>query len=560
MIESLKIQNFILADNIEINFGKGLQILSGETGAGKSVIIGALNYLLGEKALPNLTHAETDRAYLEAVFLLDLTREELITKLNEFILIEDSPELIVSREIFKDGSSRSFLNGRRTSISIIREVKELIIDFHSQRDQVKLFNPHHQLEILDIYGNLRDSRRQFSCNYYELRDQKRKLLSLKEGERLAAEKNRLYTYQIEELEELHLKAGEEVELLSELDILTKAEEIIMTCSEMQQLFFEKEGSFYDQINTYAQRFSRFSSINKDVSVIGNLLENVIEQVKELSLEAGRLSSLVDTDRGKLETIERRLEEIIRVKTKYKMEVAELIDYLNHMKTVVSEMTSKNEEIERLASIIEEKGEQLSKMALKLSLDRKQASEFLKKDVSGNIVKLSMPDSGFAIEFDFGGSKEHNSLDISETGIDKVDFLFSANKGVPLRPLKNAVSGGELSRLQLVMKSVLAGRMDTLSLVFDEIDSGIGGRTANSLAKFLKEVSRYHQVICITHLPQIASESDKHFHIDKVGVGDQTIIRMKELDENGRREELARMLSGTRTDLALKHAEELLNKD
>jgi DNA repair protein RecN (Recombination protein N) len=563
MIESLRIENFILAQSIEIFFSRGLQVLSGETGAGKSVLIGALNYLLGEKVQAELPYDSDKPAYLEAVFRIDKDRESLLTKMNEMLFLDETKELIISREIKNDGTSRSFINGRRTSLAVIREIRDLILDFHSQRDQIKLFNANYQLEIIDIYGNLRQKRKEYSSLYYESKQMIKKLNALKEAELSAAERNRLYAYQIEELEQLDLKADEEKELQEELDILTNSEDILSTCGEMQQVIFENDNSTFDLISNYLQKMSRFGDSNPHVQKIKEVLRNVLDQFNELRGEARNLAEAVDIDKEKLGEVEKRLEEIIRIKNKYKLELPQIIDYLAEMRKVIRQMSSQNEEIEKLQNTLSNKTDCLRKLAKNLSLDRKRASKSLSEDIVSNIARLAILDSSLQILFENyvdSADSEYGLEWTSDSGIDRVNFLFSANKGVKVQPLKSSISGGELSRLQLVIKRILAGRMDTISMVFDEIDSGIGGKTAARLGEFLAEVSDFHQVVCITHLPQIASMAEKHFLIEKKSASGKSRISVKELTAEERKEEIARMLSGTNTELAIKHAEELLSKE
>jgi DNA repair protein RecN (Recombination protein N) len=486
-----------------------------------------------------------------------------LTKMNEMLFLDETKELIISREIKNDGTSRSFINGRRTSLAVIREIRDLILDFHSQRDQIKLFNANYQLEIIDIYGNLRQKRKEYSSLYYESKQMIKKLNALKEAELSAAERNRLYAYQIEELEQLDLKADEEKELQEELDILTNSEDILSTCGEMQQVIFENDNSTFDLISNYLQKMSRFGDSNPHVQKIKEVLRNVLDQFNELRGEARNLAEAVDIDKEKLGEVEKRLEEIIRIKNKYKLELPQIIDYLAEMRKVIRQMSSQNEEIEKLQNTLSNKTDCLRKLAKNLSLDRKRASKSLSEDIVSNIARLAILDSSLQILFENyvdSADSEYGLEWTSDSGIDRVNFLFSANKGVKVQPLKSSISGGELSRLQLVIKRILAGRMDTISMVFDEIDSGIGGKTAARLGEFLAEVSDFHQVVCITHLPQIASMAEKHFLIEKKSASGKSRISVKELTAEERKEEIARMLSGTNTELAIKHAEELLSKE
>jgi DNA repair protein RecN (Recombination protein N) len=602
MIKSLRIKNLILVQDIEIEFNSGLNVLTGETGTGKSVIAGAFALLLGQRVRPGLFYDEDKPIYLETVFDLSGYIEQ---KMKAFPADEDSgdnsglidrllaegylcidshncsakeqnsegegvknyeiedKELIITREILPDNSSRIYLNGKRVTIGIIKEYRDKLIDFHSQRDQIKLFSPAYQLEIIDNYGNLDNKLAAYQRLYREISKKQKRLEELQQKDKEQTEKQRLFAFQIAELEELDLKPDEEKLLKQELDLLTHSEDILNYCSELEQKFYEKENSFFDQVNSFKQRFERFSGDQKSIQNVVLSLKSVLEILNDVQRETRNISDLIDLDQNKLRELEERMNEILRVKNKYKMEIPELLEYLTEMKRGVEEHRSGEKEIEFLQGKINDLARKLRTQAADLSLDRKTVSKKLTAEIKADIRRLAIPEGDFEVLFEKRqiDSKEEDiftGLDMS--GADRVSFLFSANKGGQLQPLKNSVSGGELSRLLLVIKRVLAGRLDTLSLVFDEIDSGIGGRTANRLGEYISEVGKYHQVLCITHLPQIAVNASKHFAIEKKINSGRSLIEIRELDVTGRKEEIARMLAGSQSLTAMKHAEELLNKN
>lgn len=564
MIKNLRIKNFILVREIEVEFGRGLNVLTGETGAGKSVVAGAFDLILGQKGRPGIFYDNREPIYLEAAFDLNKQDSGIIDRLiDEGYLSDEERELIIAREITPDNSSRSYINGKRVSLAIIKEYRDALIDFHSQRDQIKLFSPSYQLDILDTFGDLSGKRDTYQKLYRTIKGKLKRLSDLKRLEQQDLEKQRLYEYQIAELEELNLRTDEENELQQELDLLTHSEDILNYCQEMQQNCYENENSFFDEFNRFNQRFERYADGNESIKNIVLSLQNVLQILNDIRGELRNIKDTIDLDQSKMTDLEKRLNDVLRIKNKYKMEIVQLLDYLSEMQQLVANYASYGEEIEKIEQEVERESQELYRQGEDLSLDRKRVSQQLRNIIIENISRLAIPEGDFDIEFaniENGADSEEVLYGFDESGKDRIEFLFSANKGVQLQLLQNAISGGELSRLLLVIKKILAGRLDTFSLVFDEIDSGIGGRTANDLGEFIAEVGTFHQVLCITHLPQVAAFAAKHFLIEKKSGTDKSVIEIRVLAPEERKEEIARMLAGTKSETAIKHAEELLKKD
>ncbi len=562
MIKSILIENFILTDRLEVEFSNGLQVLSGETGAGKSVIIGAVNYLFGDKIVSDVVFDKKKASFLEAVFDIENVTTETYEFLKEIGVDKKDEELIIRREIFADRSSKSFINGRRVAISLIKELRERVLDFHSQREQVKLFDHNYQLLILDTYANLIPDRDNFSKEYKNLH----KLIKIRdnmiqEDEKLA-DKFKLYQYQIEEIELINPLPEEELQLKNDLDIMTHSEDILNTVAEIQHNFYEKEKSFLDVTSQYQQKMERYSKDSK-INAVSSMLASAVQIFKDMQAELRNVSESVDIDSQQMTVVENRLNTLIELKNKYQRTCPQILEYLREMKSEIANIRSRKDEIDELEKKISKSLEGLRTSGIQLSLDRKKASQYFSKEIVENMRKLAIPDGSFDVGFmlaeNLNEREETYLKSINETGIDRISFMFSANKGIDVQMLQNAVSGGELSRLLLVIKKILAGKLDTMALIFDEIDTGIGGNTANRLGEFISDVSKYHQVICITHLAQIASFADKHFLIEKVSSVKNSLIRISELYGKERTKELARMLSGSDSDSALNHAEELLNR-
>jgi len=561
MIKSLSVENFIIVDKLNLELGNGLQVLTGETGAGKSIIVGAINLILGSDIHSGMLLNDSQPAKLEAVFEVELENKKFIEliKKNEIDISEG--EVFFSKEISINSRSKSFINGRRVSKDIIRKFREVLIDFHSQRDQQKLFDPDFQLEVLDIYGKLTDKREQFTSKYKEVENKIKNLKRLKTLESDIAEKIKLYQYQIEEIEKISPVINEDIKLQAELNLLTNAEEIINISSNLEQEIYEKENSVYDTIISYISQLSKFKNDNKKIEETVNFLQDASTNLDNSITSIREVQNIIEVDSSRLEYVQNRLSELNNLSLKYKRNLTEILEYKVSIEQQINSYSSKKEEIAQLNAVIDSNLIDLYKLAKSLSEKRKKSAAAFEKEIVESIKKLAIPDA--ELEFRFtdleiseGISKKLSGL--NETGKDAVDILFSANKGVKLQPFRIAASGGELSRFLLAIKKILSDRLDRRTIIFDEIDSGIGGKTSELLAEFIHDIGKYHQVLCISHLPQIASYSDRHISIEKISGAKKFKVQMKILDENERKIEIARMLSGSDTELALKHAEELLN--
>jgi len=561
MIKSLRVENFIIVDRLELQFGSGLQVLTGETGAGKSIIVGAISLILGSDIHAGMLMDESRSSKLEAVFNIDKENKQFIELLKAHEIDISDDEVFFAKEISTNFRSKSFINGRRVSKEIVRQFRNALIDFHSQRDQQKLFDRDFQLEVLDIYDKLETQRNEFNSKYKTIESKIKKLKGLRIKESELTEKIKLYQYQIEEIDNIDPQIGEDNELQAELNLLTNAENILNIANQLEQEIYEKENSVYDTITSYVSQLEKFKNDNINIkNAVENLqsasveLDNTINSIREVQ-------NIVEVDSSRLEYIQSRLSEINSLTIKYKGSIAEILDYQKDIQSQIDSYSSGREEIEKLDKDIATNLQELNELADKLSDKRKKAAERFEKEIVANINKLAIPDA--AISFQFTELENSETLDglkgLNEFGKDEVDIYFSANKGVRLQPFRIAASGGELSRFLLAIKKILSDRLDKRTIIFDEIDSGIGGKTSELLAEFIHDIGRHHQVLCISHLPQIASNADRHFSIQKLSGNKSSEVKVKILDEKERRVEIARMLSGSETELALKHADEIIKK-
>jgi len=442
----------------------------------------------------------------------------------------------------------------------MEEERKLLLDFHSQRDQLLLFNSNIQLDLIDKYGNLESEKEKYQLKYKSLQKMVQEIESLKNLDKVNSEKVQLYLYQIQEIEESNLELNEDNLLQKELNLLSHADAILSQANEMDQIIYEKDNSIYDIISSFTNGLSQFNEDNLHVKNATSFLLDALSNLDDAISEIRQLQNIIDLDQERMSVVEKRLSEINNLKYKYKMSLEELITYFQKIKTFVKQSKSCKTKIQSMLDNLSQKSIDLMMSAKKLSDKRKKVALKLQDTIEKNIKLLSIPDASFNIKFDKVSSLNPFSLELknlNSTGLDEVEFLFSANKGIEPQNLKVAISGGELSRLMLTIKKVLGDKMSSKTIIFDEIGMGIGGKTAEMLGMFISNISDSHQVISITHLPQIASFSKQHFAINKIIESDRTEIKICELNIDKKREEIARMLSGSNSDLALKHADELL---
>jgi len=562
MIKGLSVENFIIVKNLNLEFENGLQVLTGETGAGKSIIVGAINLIFGSDIHTGMLLNDSLPAKLEAVFYIDNDNRKLIKLFKNYDIDISEGEVFFAKEIGTNLRSKSFINGRRVSKDIIKEFRTLLIDFHSQRDQQKLFDTDFQLEVLDIFGNLTQIREQFSSKYKEVEGKIKKLKKLQIAESDLAEKIKLYQYQIDEIEKIEPVIGEDAKLQAELNLLTNAEDILNIATQLEQEIYEKENSVYDAISSYISQLAKFKDDNKNIEEAVSFLQDASANLDNSINSIREVQNIIEVDSSRLEYIQGRLTQLNNLSVKYKQNIEEILEYRNNIQQQIDSYSSGKEEIIALNDEILVDLKSINKLADELSTKRKNAASNFEKEIVTNINKLAIPDAKIEFKFNelensFGTSERLSGL--NETGKDAVDIYFSANKGVKLQPFRIAASGGELSRFLLAIKKILSDRLERRTIIFDEIDSGIGGKTSELLAEFIHDIGKYHQVLCISHLPQIASYSDRHFSIEKISGSISSEVKVKILDENERRVEIARMLSGSDTELALQHAAELINK-
>jgi DNA repair protein RecN (Recombination protein N) len=563
MLTGIHLKNYILIDELKLSLNSGMSVITGETGAGKSIIVGALNLVFGKSGSQQIAYDPQKDVYLEMTFSAPSVLAEVHAFLEETGFPAENEEIIVSREFTAAGKTTSYLNGRRTSSAVLKDLHDLLIDFHHQRDQQKLLNPGYQLDLLDLYGGLLPLRNEFRNCFQELRSTMKALKEMQEAELNNQQLIDLYRFQLEELDSAGLVPGEDKELEQEFELLTHSEDIINIASQTYAVFYEQENSLYDTVTQALNQIQKYSAMSSSIREISSKLEACSENIQEASIQLRDLKEQIDIDPERLNGIRQRLDLINTFKTKYKQaSIEEILAYKSKIEQSVLSQDNRNEEIQALTDRINVLFSVLLAKADHLTDRRRASSQKLAADIKDNVKKLSIQNAQFEIQIDKKADGKILLSDIavyfSDNGQDVAEFRFSANPGSPVLPLKSIASGGELSRILLATKKALSGVMPPRTIILDEIESGIGGKTAGSLAEFIHDLSGSYQVICITHLAKIAAAADNHIAIEKKTQKGATSVDVDILDTQKRIKEIARMLSGHITELSLQHARELLN--
>ncbi|MCB5257818.1 MAG: DNA repair protein RecN [Candidatus Cloacimonetes bacterium] len=562
MLTELYIQNYLFVPEERIEFGAGMTVLSGETGAGKSILVGAIALIFGNNSSALEPFNESKPIYLEASFNIAQNSE-----LQNFLQEQGhklNSEITLAREIKPSGKSTYFLNGRKVTASFLREMEPLMIDFHHQRDQQRLLSNAYQLQLLDLYAQNSFLKNEYALLFHSLK------LALKELEKLKAEeeKNRqlkeLYQYQFNELEKANLKLGEDEELQKEFELLSNAQELIEIASNAYLSLYESEDNLHSRLAQVINSLASYTSIYPRLSPILESLRDCLEQISSSALDLNDISQSITHNPQRLQEIQLRLDDINSLLYKHRTKnIAELVELFKQRESQINAMEDLGAQIIALETNIQQNYEKLITLGNKLTESRQKAAESLAIELQDNIRLLSIPDALFQINIDKKTTQniileQYLSL-CSEEGEDICQFLFSANRGSDLKPLSAVASGGELSRILLAIKKVLSERMEEKLIILDEIDVGIGGKTADYVAQFIYQLAQHHRIICITHLAQIAAIANQQLALQKVPGKHKNIIRIIPLEPKQRKQELARMLAGDISEISLKHAEELMAK-
>jgi DNA repair protein RecN (Recombination protein N) len=553
MLQELRIKNFAIIDEVDLVFSKGFNILTGETGTGKSIILNAVHLLLGDKASEELIRSSEDEASVEALFDLSGSRG-LKEKIGERYArgkeaeVEDA--LLIRRVLSRTGRGRVFINGSLATLGMLSEISEELLSIYGQHEHQTLQRVETHIDILDEFGGMIGLRDAFQ-------EQFRKFVSLtEEVQRIREEKERrskerdLMAFQSREIEASGIQVGEEEALKEERRILAHAEKLMGFANFSEEALYGDEGSAISRLQEVLNQGREAATIDPSLSAVLKNLETTLIQLEETGLSLRDYSRRVEINPQRLEEIEGRLEEMDRLKRKYGPTVDEILRFKKTVDEALQSFSLDEEKLSQIEKDLEPLRHKVTNLAERLSEERRKAGLDLKKSIEKELASLGMRKTTFQIQV--------VTSPLSLKGADRVEFLISPNVGEAVKPLAKIASGGELSRIMLAMKRILARVGVRQVLIFDEVDSGIGGAIAEVVGKKLKDLARAHQVICVTHLPQIACFADTHYSVTKEVRGGRTVTLVDRLEKGAMVDEIARMLGGLKvTDKTRAHAREML---
>ncbi len=567
MIEAISIRNIALIDELDLELSPGLNIFTGETGAGKSVILKSIGLVLGERTSPDIVREGTDTASVEI---------GVVPSISLPSMMDTDDTLVLSRQISANGRSRCRINGELANLKRLKELGALLVDIHGQHEHQSLFRTETHLELLDDFGETDKEREQVSTQYHRLLDLQRELDSLLHTLRTSEREKELLEFEVKELAAANLQEGEEEELTAEISILDNAEQLYESANLVyEQLDGEGDSaigtlgsggsaSVLESLRDSAKTIAKLTEVDTSLLELCERLESSLYELEDISSQIREYAETVEFNPARLAEVTDRLELISKFKRRYGNTISEMIEYHADAERKLSDLEIGSEKIDELQLQIREMELTVRELCITLSEKRKKVAGRLSALVEKELQELGMEKAEFYTEVQ--PIEDENGLLLidgkryafRENGMDKVEFLIAPNIGSELRPLARIASGGEISRVMLALKTVLIKVDNIPTVLFDEIDSGIGGKIADVVGKKLKELSQSAQVICITHLPQIARFADRHFLVEKDVVGESTLISAKSLTDAERVTEIARMHGGQETEVGLAHARELLN--
>ncbi|HOM01364.1 MAG TPA: DNA repair protein RecN [Acetivibrio sp.] len=562
MLQRLEIQNVAIIDRVEIELGDGLNVLTGETGAGKSIIIDSINAILGERLSKDLIRTGKDKAVVEAVFQVDRKRVEDL--LDEFgIEWEEDDILVISREFTTAGKNTCRINGRIATVSMLKQLGERLIDVHGQHDNQSLLRTESHIDLLDSFASskLESLKEEYLGHLEAYRNIKSKLKELTGDKNERERKIDILKYQIDEIKKAKLKIGEEEELAKQRELLVNSEKITNTLSNTYELLGSGgkfQESALDIINKTVLDFGSIEEFDVKYGELRKRIEALAIELDDIVLEIRSLRDNVEYDPNLLMQIEDRLDLLYRLKKKYGDSVEEILEYKARIQKELDEILNNEDLVNKLNEELFEEENELYRLAKEINSERIKASKLLEERIGEELKDLEMKSTSFRVKIDFDDSIDKGERKYNYNGLDRVEFMISTNAGEPLKPLAKIASGGEMSRVMLAIKTILAKVDKMPTMIFDEIDIGISGIAAQKVGEKLCYISKNHQVISVTHLAQIACMADNNYYIDKITEGGNTRTVVKKLDEKGKRDEIARIIGGASiTDITLKHAEEML---
>ena len=552
MLKSLYIRNFVLIESLNIQFEAGFSVMTGETGAGKSIILGALALVLGQRADNKSIQAGSEKCVVEALFDISAYRLESFFRMND--LEYDPQQCILRRELLSSGKSRAFVNDTPAPLSVIKMLGDRLIDIHSQHRNLLLADTHFQLNVVDVMANTADLLKDYKEKYSEYMALSARLAEWEAKAKKTGEQEDFIRFQYEELKSARLVEGEQAELEQEQETLLHTEDIKASLYKITSLLDGDEQGAIQQMKESLTAMESLTSYFPKAVEYTERLQSAYIDIKDLVSEAIALKEDIEFDPDRLEWVKNRLNTLYSLQQKHRVKsLEELIVCRDQFEKQLEAIDSFDEDIAAMRKKLSEQYQILEQQAIKISELRKKAAHCIEQELEQRMMLLNIPNIRFQIDFE-------RRIKPMEDGIDEISFLFSANKNESLKPIAQTASGGEISRLMLCVKAMIAGNTALPAIIFDEIDSGTSGEIADKMADIMQDLGRKMQVITITHLPQIAAKGKVHYHVYKEDTADRTLTRIRALDDTERVNEIARMLSGTSlTEASMANAKEFLNR-
>lgn len=554
MITELSIRNFAIIDDISITFHDGLTVLTGETGAGKSIIIDAVQLLTGGRGSVEFVRHGAEKANITGLFSLEGDHETIEQLSQTYDITIDDHMLILERTITKQGKSICRVNGKIVTLTILRQFGQSVVNIHSQHDTIQLMDRKTHLPLLDLYNGsgLSTCMNQYKALYNHYRSLKEKYDQLNHNEQEVAHRIDLLQFQLNELEEANIQENELILLTEERNQLQNFERIYQSVQEAYAaLYGEQKG--LEWVDVAQSILQEAKEVNPFIAEKAEELTSVYYQLEEVHFSLRDYANELQYDEARLNEVEARLDELTRLSKKYGASVAEMFDYQDKISKELDELTHKDNHLEQLeADIVQAKSKAIA-VGKELHAVRKQTAQQLETDITVELADLYLENATFAVHF------EPIETDVLyPDGLDRITFRLSTNLGEPLKDLHQVASGGELSRVMLALKKIFAKHDHIQTVIFDEIDTGVSGRVAQAIAEKMCQISMSTQVLCITHLPQVAAMADQHLLIQKEETANRTTTKIDELTDKAKVNELGKMITGTKlTDTAIEHSEELL---
>ena len=550
MLKQLYIKNFTLIDELNIQMHPGFSVITGETGAGKSIILGAIGLLLGNRADSKSIKAGRDRCVIEAHF--DLSKYDMQQFFTDNDIDEDLSDTIIRRELTAAGKSRAFINDTPVSLTKMRELGEQLVDIHSQHQNLLLQKEDFQLNVVDIIAQDEKQRKNYEAAYNQYKQANQKLNALKAEIEKNRENEDFLRFQFKELDEAQLQNGEQEELEQEYEMLSHSEDIKTTLYQADNHLSGDDGNIIERLKQASEQLANIKDVYPEVTELLERIDSSYIELKDIAQEVNGLTDHVEFDPARLETINERLDKLNSLQQKFHVkDLGELIETYHQLKEQLSHIDHSDEDVEALEQEVTQLLEKAQKQAKELTAIRTKAAKKVEEEMKQRLIPLGIPNVRFSISL--------TEKPLSHDGGDKVSFLFSANKSTPLQPVTQVASGGEIARVMLSLKAMISGAVKLPTIIFDEIDTGVSGKIAEKMAQIMVEMGNHErQVLSITHLPQIAAMGSHHYKVSKEETDKGTISRMTELSQQERVQEIAQMLSGSDvSEAALANAKELL---